>query len=672
MEVCLKIAVDTGARHEVAAALIALIDRAEAPDRALLDALLLLSTDRAEEGARRLGDLDDVRAVPVLINLAQTSPDDEVAIAAIRALAAYPSAMSTLQDWLVKRGRPLPLRIAIAAALGEARSPRAADILQDALRRKLPARLSGEIARTLPAYYPERVEPGELPPYTDGAPWMATAASFGLATTFGTAGRFSGLELWPVAGLTGGVAGASVGWLYGRAWPIEAGDAATIATMGIGGAASGTLIGAGLFRARLEAQPDLPLLFGLGGELVGFGVGYAINEIRTAETTATDALEAALLATAIAGSAELGLLVAADNGDRGPRALWTGASFAGGLLLGQVLSPKIDLRQHVSWVATGAGLGFASGFLIPMGRAERSLLPLATATGGAATGIVLSALEPPPGLLVGGITGATFGVGITAGLGLLIEPDPPNNLARGLGLGGAVVGAGIGTAFSHFDRDPVDDRDVAFAVAMGSWAAWNAYAVTESVGWTGARRVGLTALTTGTLATLASAMNITVDIPVPHTLSASSIGLWGGYAGAAIGELVDGDPFLLALVASDVSVLGGLVLVSPLIAAPPLVIGIADAGGVLGASIAGTTVGLATQDGQAAILSSLAGAGAGLAVGAIVGEWWRSSTQWERRDIARRMRARPGLGRRGVRPAVALSPLAVDRGGGVAVSVTRW
>ena len=73
-------------------------------------ALLLLSSDRAPEGAARLGSLGDPRAVPVLLHVARTDADPAVTEAAVAALSAYPAAIPALSGWLVDREVPARLR----------------------------------------------------------------------------------------------------------------------------------------------------------------------------------------------------------------------------------------------------------------------------------------------------------------------------------------------------------------------------------------------------------------------------------------------------------------------------------------------------------------------------------------------------------------------------------
>jgi hypothetical protein len=665
VEVCLRLAVENPkAVVEIAAALIARMDKSQAPDRELLDALLMLGTpEQAMDGARLLGTLEDPRAAPILVQVAEAGPND-VAVAAIVALVSHPEQVPVMAGWLVERDRPLSFRLALVNTLGEMESPAAADALVDALRRPgIPPVLRSEIQRTLLARYPDVRIPLDIPPKADGAPWLATGASLGLAYTMGAAGHFGRVELWPVGALTGGMAGASFGYLYGRAWPIEAADAAFIATIGVGGIASGVMIGLAT-REPGDETVNRPLLFGLAGEVVGFAVGPSLAGLH--KGTAPDQVEAMVFAAAlgVAGEAASRFATRADLAE--PKAAWTAAGVAGGFVVGELVAPLWTPEASLGLLTTGVITGTLVGVLIPIGDLPRGELPVATALGGAALGAVLSGpLDPEPDVLFGGATGAVFGAGLGAGLAMIGAPDTPD-LARGLALGGMLGGYGIGAVVASVDPDPIDDRDVGFTAACAGWAAVDAYAIAELAGADRQRQMGAVLLGAGAVSALSVAGNLELDIPVPHTLSASSIGLWGGYAGLAVGELTDLEPVVLALPLSNVGWMAGGLLVSPLVGTPPLVIGIADAGGVFGAAVASIGAGLATDDPDVVVLGSVVGAGVGLAGGALLGaRWLRSANRW---DTALRW---PG---RDVHspPVVSLLPMPVQEGMGATLSVTGW
>ncbi|MEQ1504485.1 MAG: hypothetical protein ABMB14_19765, partial [Myxococcota bacterium] len=388
-------------------------------------------------------------------------------------------------------------------------------------------------------------------------------------------------------------------------------------------------IGFGVTRGQGTA--DVPLLVGLGGEFVGFGLGFGLEKVHRG--TPSDAVEASILAGTSALAAETGALFVrnAELGDP-PRGALTGLSLAAGLGIGHLVGPHVAPGHAAAWSATGAGLGFAAGMLAPIGDLPRSTLPVATAAAGASIGAVLAGpLELPTDLFFGATAGAVFGGGLGGGAGLVLVPDQPD-VARGLALGGMLGGFGVGAVISRLDPDPVDDRDVAITIATTAWAAWDTVALGEVLDPTGDRGPGIAILATAAAGGASTALNLALDIPVPHTLSASSIGLWGGYYGAAVGDLAGLPPLALALPLSNVGWIGGAVLVSPIVATPPLVIGIADAGGVLGASLAATGAGLATRDADVVVTASIGGATLGLAAGAILGtRWHRSDT---RRDVA--------------------------------------
>jgi hypothetical protein len=666
VEVCLRLAVENPhAVVEIAAALIARMDGAQAPDRELLDALLMLTApDQATDGARLLGTLQDPRAAPILMQVADSAPND-VAVAAIVALVSHPDQVPLMAGWLVERDRPLSFRLALVNTLGEMESPSAADALVDALRRPgIPPVLRSEIERTLIVRYPQVRIPLDIPPKADGAPWLATGASLGLAYTMGAAGHFGRVELWPVGALTGGMAGASFGYLYGRAWPIEAADAAFIATIGVGGIASGVMIGLAT-RAPGDQTVDRPLLFGLAGEAIGFAVGPSLAGLH--QGTAPDQVEAMVFATALglAGEAAGRFATRADLAE--PGAAWTAAGVTGGFVVGELVAPLWTPEASLGLLTTGAVTGSLVGLLVPIGDRPRGELPVATALGGAAVGAVLSGpFDPEPDVLFGGATGAAFGASLGAGIAMLGAPDTPD-LARGMAVAGLLGGYGIGAMVASIDPDPIDDRDVGFTAACAGWAAVDAYAISQLLGADKQEQTGAVLLGASSIAALSVAGNLELDIPVPHTLSASSIGLWGGYAGLAVGELAGIEPVILALPLSNVGWMAGGLLVSPLVGTPPLVIGIADAGGVFGAAVASIGAGLATDDADVVVLGSVVGAGVGLAGGALLGaRWLRSTDRW---DTAMRW---PGARDGGHPPVVSLLPMPMPEGMGATLSVTGW
>jgi hypothetical protein len=116
-----------------------------------------------------------------------------------------------------------------------------------------------------------------------------------------------------------------------------------------------------------------------------------------------------------------------------------------------------------------------------------------------------------------------------------------------------------------------------------------------------------------------------------------------------LGQISSVDPLAAALVGSDIALAGGVVVMSPAVGAPPLVIGLADAGGVLGGSTAALGAAIASDDPDTIFLASLIGAGVGLAGGTALGIHWHKSDT--RRNIAWGLPTLPIPGRFSVSPA---------------------
>ncbi|MCB9696961.1 MAG: HEAT repeat domain-containing protein [Alphaproteobacteria bacterium] len=627
IEVCLRLAAENPDEVDaIVSALVAWVDRAEAPDRDILDGLLLLHSDRAVEGAQRLGALDDPRATPLLANTARTHPDVEVRLAAVAALGGHAEAVGLLQALVEDADQDLALREAAGTALGAIGTPEAADALQDLVHRTLgsPA-LRRHLELTLASGWPERLAGRRVAPGGDGARWLAAGAAVALGYPMTTASWFGQRDLLPVASLAGITTGASVGYGYGRAWPVEPGDAALLAVGGTGATAAGFLVGLGLS----EGDPDTAWLSGLAGEVVGFG-GTALAR-RAWKGTPFDATEGFTLAALAAGSVGTGAL--AFDATPEEASLLGGATLAGGLVLGPLLALPADARRDWPLVATGAVFGGVGAALLPVD-ADPVAMPIAGALGGAVVGGTLgAAFDPRPDLVIGAVTGGGFGAATGYGVGLTTTGRA--DVAGGLGLGGTVIGTGLGALVALTDPDPIDDRDVAFTgVAMG-FGAWNALALAQIVDATPAQRDGAVLLATAGAGGLTTAMNLAVDAPIPDTLAATSLGVWGGYGGRLAADLFDvDDPFLIALPASDAGLLLGTVLVSPLVGTPPLVIGVADAGGAILGSAGALGASLASDDPRLVSAVTLGGALGGAAIGAALGtRWYREGG---RRDMALR------------------------------------
>jgi hypothetical protein len=649
VEVCLRLAAEhPDAVDEITAALVAWVDRVEGPDRALLEALVLLHGGSAIEGCERLGATGDPRAETLLADTVRTHAEEGVRVAAVYALARFPSALPELVGWVEDRSLPTTVRTSAVEALSRLPDAAGREMLLELARRPgLPTVVQRSVLRVLARDWPQ-LSLGELPPAENGAPWLAAGSSASLGYALAAAGWFGRTQRWEVGAVTGATAGATAGWIYGRAWPKEAGDAGLVATSGGLGTASGFLLGYGLADGDLDAA----FLGGLGGE----GAGLLLSAVATGvhRGDGADALEATALASLIGGAAAAG---AAARGEGGAAvALAAGVGLAGGTVVGQLAAPGVLLPRDLGPVGAGAALGLAGGALVPS-RAPGFAL-LAGGLGGAAAGGLVGAwADPPPDLLVGAMSGAGFGGALGAGAAL--AAGAPSGVRTGLGVGGGAVGLLAGTAVALIDADPLDDRDAVLTGTAALWAGWNAVALARLTDAPPDRAAGAVLLSAAATGGVTLAGNVLVDVPVPQTLCATSLGIWGGYVGYQAGVLAGVDPLAVALPASDAGFALGGVLVSPLGGVPPLVLGVADAGGVFGGAAGALVAGLATADEGAVTASSLVGAGLGGAVGLGVGAVWHRSQG--RRDVVHLPRALPPI---------ALAP--GPTGLGLAVTVGPW
>lgn len=616
VEVCLRLAAThPDAVDGIAAALRARLDRASSSDRELLLAILAL-VDGSPEAAGRLGELGDPRAVPPLVFVAE-SGDPAHAREAVRALPTWSDAIRPLSRWLLDRELGLAVRLEAVDALGALGTDLAADVLVDALRRpRIPPVLRERMAQTLAARWPDRAPRTLRHPTADGTPWLAAGSAWSLGAALATAGHLGQARLTALGAATGAAAGGTAGYLFGRAWPSEAGDAALVTTSSMLGTGGGALIGLGL-----GGDPDLPWWLGLGGTAGGYGLAYGLRRVHPG--TAGDAVEGAALSLLIGAAAGSGAALL----DQQP-ALAAGVGVLAGGVVGHALSPRVDLTARdlpllVAASAYGAGVGWVAA-------PDRPEAALGGGAVGAVVGYGLAGLgDAPPDVLVGSAVGAAYGGLAGAGLGQLLEREALPTLA------GGALGLGLGAALAHHDPEPIDDRDVVLVGAATGWAAW------QVAGWTvasgrdlrepigGLARLGPALIGAGTVLVANQ-----VDVPVTHTAAAVSLGLWGGWFGGLAGQVGPSlEPRLpAALIASNLALLGGSVAVSPAVGLPPLVVGLADAGGVLGGSLAAVGTSLVTGDGRAIRLASLVGSGAGLATGAVVGTLWRRSGNT--RDVA--------------------------------------
>jgi hypothetical protein len=623
VEVCLQLA--SMYPHEVdgiAAALRAHIDRRSGDDRELLQGLLLLmSTDSGVEGARQLGSLQDPRAVAPLAHAAEHR-ELSVAIEAVHALSRYQEGLEPLARFLLDEDLTLDLRIASAHALGDLGGDDVGDLLLATLRRRnVPVGLRQAMLDTLHEKFPGREAELDRTVGTDGSVWLSAGGAWGLGYTLYATGSLGRANLAPLGAGSGGLAGGTAGFLAGRAWPIEAGDAAFITTNGVAGTIGGALI----FRSLDETgdSRNTALVGGLFGEAAGYGLGVALREAHPG--TGKDAVEASL----IAGTSALALSSTASRVPGGDPDLAGGIGLVGGMAVGHALAPTVDLGPgDPGLIVLSTTYGAAVGGLTPV--EDTGSLLLAGAAGGALVGYGLAgAVDPPGDVLVGGTLGMGYGAAAGLGVGLLVQEAAPDADPRIPTLVGATVGLGAGTYVTWRDPAPMELSD---GVVMGlatSWAAWQAAGWGAVAGRDGPAR-GVVLIVPAAAGGAAAFATPKMDVPITSSLAATSLGLWGGYVAGVGAQLTEQDPLLWSLIGSDVGLGVGAVAMSPVLNTPPLAVGLADAGGVIGGSAAALGANFVTDDQEVVLGASQVGAGIGFTAGALAGGTLAGTT----RDVA--------------------------------------
>jgi hypothetical protein len=672
IDVCLALAAaNPDAIDGIAAALRAHVDRAEAHDRELLDAVLaLFAPGGGSDAAGRLADLDDPRAVGPLAQAAR-GEDVEVAVAAVLALGGFPAAIDVLEPWLDDRALPTAVRIAAARALGSEGDERGGDALARAIRGgRLPNDVEEAVRETFLASYPHRADEIGRAVRRDGTIWLSAAGAGALSWSLGTAGHFGRSNLTGLGLLTGAAAGGTAGWVAGRAWPIEADDAAFVATSGGLGTASGALIGSAV------GHGDGTFLGGLTGAAVGYGTGLAARRLHDGHVG--DAIEASFLA----GATGVAAGTAAEYAWRSRRELtpWgppprvppgnlaSGIGLGVGAVAGHLVAPRLRLSApDTLLVGLATSYGLAVGMVAPV-PGGRYTLPATGAAIGSLVGYGLAGpIETGADQAIGGATGMAYGAALGVGLGMVVDPAnrSDGDVARWFALGGTTVGLATGTWVAYRNPEYLDPPDIVWVSLVTGWAA------VQGAGWYDGerRRLGWYVLVPAAVGTAAAATTPFVDVPTPYSFGGLSLSLWGTYAGNATARLLDvrgRSRVHYSLIGSDLGLGLGLLLAAPPLSAPPLVIGIADAGGVLGASVGALGASFVTDDERAIVLSSLVGAGSGLVAGAFVGGALHRSGA--ARDVAWRRPAH--------RPVVAFAPSALPGEDGidwsVGVSVTGW
>ncbi len=631
VEVCVRLAVDNPTQIDnVIAALRAHVDRGADADRGFLSALvLLLSEDTGPDGAARLGKLGDVRAVAPLAHAGETR-SVPVAVAAAHALANYSEGLEPLSRWLTNETLPMEVRVAASHSLGELGKIEGADAIMTALRRRgLPPALREAMLSTIRTQFPEMASDLVRQTSSDGAPYLAVGGAWALGHALGMGGRLgqSDSNAAVAAGIVGGsVGGATFGWLAGSAWPMERKDAAFVSSNIIAGSVGGALIGASLVDDPNRANAGWVGGFVLEG--VGLGAGLALREKHQGSQLDT------LQATGVAASTSVLAYSIAFQGQRATESYWqnrphtvrapqlaAGLGLLAGHSIGHAVAPKIDLEDADGWMMVlGVSYGGGASLLLPFDLQYPELMFAAGTAAGALTSYGLAAtLHPDNQAAWGGASSMVYGSWFGLGAGMLIDPDNQHNgrVWRGSALAVGTLGMGLGSYVGAVATEEIDNPDVAVVALLTGWATWN------SAAWFGVVQPqtghGWYVLLPATAGIATGAITPLIEVPLTYTFSSLSLGAWGGYLGAVTADLSDERYLLRTVIGSDIGFVLGVAMAAPPISSPPLVIGLADAGGVVVGSSFALGAAMTTEDRRTILTASLIGAGIGFGGGLALG-----------------------------------------------------
>ncbi len=649
-------------------------------DDLLESLLLLLSSETGEVAAQRLGELGDPRAIPPLVHTARTRRVP-VAQAACHALAAYPDALPALRILVTDDAVRVVVRQTAVEALGTMGSEPAADALVGLMQEDLPRDVRESILDTVRVRYPHRLDELQGEVTQRGTGWLMAGGAGALGYSLASVGYFGQANLEGLGGVTGAAAGGSLGFVVGRRMPIEAGDAAFLSSSVMVGTGSGVLLGCAV------GGDTACWTGGLLGEVGGFGLGAALMERH--QGTQVDTVEALVITTATTVSLGTGVsYVAGRNRGWGPSdrnaryqatQLATGLGLAGGLAAGHVVAPHVQLSGSDIGHMTLGGVwgGFTGG--LALGRDSDGMsVPMGAGLGVLGGYALANPMELGGDAVFTGYSGMAYGSMVGLGGGLLFGevfefgPDTGETLLKSVVWVGGSAGMGLGSYLAWRNPAAIRGNDVVFTVLGTGWASW------QTTGWWDLldgsdETLGLNFLVPAVVGSASALASPRIDIGVGDTLSASSLGLWGAYlgvAGAVLGDASEDDTWMAALIASDVGLGAGVLLMSPVVDASPVVVGMADAGGVLGATTGAVVVALVFTEADPIIVASLVGAGVGAVGGGLAGR------ALERKDAARHARfllPRPRLRLPGE---WSLAPTTVTDGDivayGAGLKVTGW
>ncbi len=590
----------------------------------LLEALLLLlSKETGTLAVERLAALGDERAIKPLVHAARTR-ELPVATAAVGALARFERSLALLTRIVDDETLPLEVRQAAVESLGDMQSAAAADALVALLgeERRLPRDLRSSILTVIRSQYPQRAAEVQDEVTRRGTGWLMVGGAGALGYSLGAVGHFGQADLEPLGVATGVLAGGTLGLVTSKRLAIEVDDAAFLTASGLYGTTGGILVGCAV------DWDDGCWIGGLLGGLAGYGRGALFMDEDPG--TQVDAWEAMVLASSLGLTAGMGaasVYVSTTGGDpeRGISLSW-GLGLLLGIGAGQAVAPHVDLTGgDIGQMTLGATYGgFAGGLL---GGDEIGGFSLWTGAGAgtmAAYGLAVP-LELGGDAVFCGYAGLGLGSMVGLGTGMLISDLTATELYRAEDAPrfAALIGgsAGLGLAVPLAMRNPngVRANDVVFTSLVTGWTVW------QNTGWgyqleTDEKWMGMNFLVPAAVGSAAALASPAVDITVGKTLAASSLGLWGAYGGAVAADLAgSSDALAWSLVASDVGLGAGVLLLSPWLGTSPLVVGLADAGGVIGATSGGMIVALVTGDREPILAATLVGAGLGALGGSLAG-----------------------------------------------------
>lgn len=584
------------------------------PDRALLAATLLLHGEHPEAGIAALVGGGDPRAVPILADVVGVRRSGPVTEAAVLGLAGFPAALPLLAEWLLDRSLPSGTREAAARALGEARSDAAAATLVAATAH--PAIAGGvrsAVLEVLRERYPDRLDSVARVSDSGGVAWVMAAGASGLGYGMATAGHFGETQLVGLGAVAGVAGGATGGWFYARNRPVIAGDAALVTLSEWAGGVGGVLIASGTIPARGVYDPDRVWIGGLVGVAGGATAGALAARAHPGDSG--DASEMALMTGVGVATVATTYDFASQGGGGGTTV--AGAATLGGFAAFAAASPHVELRgTDLGFIGLGTVWGAVAGGFVPLDpRTARYALPVATAGTAAIIGWGLSPTYDAPGdALLGGWVGLASGTMLGSGLVLL---DPSAGTPGWGAVLGGTGGAAAGVALARLDPARIDGTDVLWGGLATGWvtwqtAGWLSHAQTQNAG-----AIGLTAV--GATATAAAVGSRWADVSYGESLTMGSAALWGTYVGGVSAALVQGDTLKASLVGGDIALGLSAVVLVPALDVPPMVVVMADTGGIVLGGSATLVAGLLTDDGNTLLAASLGGAGVGMVTGALVG-----------------------------------------------------